>query len=116
MSTAGDLARWGDALFNGAALPRTIRSELRRSVATGPGPDAPRYGAGVAFYPQGPNGPSWGHRGWIPGYVSCLRHYPDQQLTIALQINSDDPEGALGEEWLRILEARVAHTLLNHDP
>jgi D-alanyl-D-alanine carboxypeptidase len=115
MSTAGDLARWGDALFNGAALPRAIRPELRRTVPTGPGPDAPRYGAGVAFYPQGPNGLSWGHGGWIPGYVSSLRYYPDHQLTVAIQINTDDPEGTLGEDWLPVLESRVTRTLIHHD-
>lgn len=31
----------------------------------------------------------YGHGGWIPGYVSSLRHYADYNVTIAFQINSD---------------------------
>ncbi|MCA1792156.1 MAG: beta-lactamase family protein, partial [Thioalkalivibrio sp.] len=30
----------------------------------------------------------YGHGGWIPGYVSSLRHYADHRVTIAFQINT----------------------------
>ncbi|TNF60638.1 MAG: hypothetical protein EP307_08250, partial [Rhodobacteraceae bacterium] len=47
------------------------------------------YGAGVAIHADTPRGPVWGHGGWIPGYVSSLRHYPDHGVTVAFQVNSD---------------------------
>jgi len=53
--------------------------------------DAPGilYGAGVAIYADTPRGPVWGHGGWIPAYVSSLRHYADHAVTVAFQINTD---------------------------
>ena len=47
------------------------------------------YGAGIAIYADTPLGPVYGHGGWIPGYVSSLRHYADHGITVAFQINSD---------------------------
>ena len=54
-------------------------------------PEAPDilYGAGVAIYANTPRGPVYGHGGWIPGYVSGLRHYADHGVTVAFQINTD---------------------------
>ena len=54
-------------------------------------PDTPGilYGAGVAIHESTSHGSVWGHGGWIPGYVSSLRHYPDHGVTVAFQINSD---------------------------
>jgi D-alanyl-D-alanine carboxypeptidase len=112
MSTAGDLARWGDALFAGAALPSAARRELCRTIPTDPDPNAARYGAGVSFTPEGPYGPTWGHGGWIPGYVSSLRHYNDHRLSVAIQINTDDPQGRLGDSWMQTVETRVAGILI----
>ena len=60
-------------------------------------PNAPGvfYGSGVAIYQDTPHGPVYGHGGWIPGYVSSLRHYAEHGLTIAFQLNSD--VGVIGE-------------------
>jgi hypothetical protein len=54
-------------------------------------PDAPGilYGAGVAIYAETPHGPVYGHGGWIPAYVSSLRHYADHGVTVAFQVNTD---------------------------
>ncbi len=34
-------------------------------------------------------GTVYGHGGWVPGYVSSLRHYADHGVAIAFQINTD---------------------------
>jgi D-alanyl-D-alanine carboxypeptidase len=47
------------------------------------------YGAGVAIYADTPRGTVWGHGGWIPAYVSSLRHYADHGVTVAFQVNTD---------------------------
>lgn len=88
-STSTDLARWGHALFGGEAMQTPYLERLRDGVRVEP--DAPGlcYGAGVAIYAETPHGPVYGHGGWIPGYVSSLRHYADYGTTIAFQINTD---------------------------
>lgn len=89
VSTSGDLARWGAALFGGQALsePALDRMLTGRPIR----PDAPdlRYGMGVAIDRAAPAGPVLGHGGWIPGYTSSLRFYADPGVAISFQINSD---------------------------
>ena len=89
VSTSHDLAQWGHALFGGTAMPAPYLDRLLDGIRMSP--DAPGlfYGAGVAIYADTPRGPVYGHGGWIPGYVSSLRHYADHGVTIAFQINTD---------------------------
>ena len=112
ISTSGDLARWGDALFAGAALPKSARVELRKTVATSAEPGSMRVGAGVGFLPQTPLGPVWGHGGWIPGYLSSLRHYSEHKITIAFQMNSDDLKSSVSPDWMREMELRLAEVVI----
>ncbi|KQI71354.1 beta-lactamase [Loktanella sp. 5RATIMAR09] len=88
-STAHDLALWGHLLFGGAAMDAPYLDRLLDGVPVSS--DAPDilYGAGVAIYADTPRGPVYGHGGWIPAYVSSLRHYADHRVTVAFQINSD---------------------------
>lgn len=89
VSTSHDLARWGHALFSGSAWPAPYLDRLLDGVPVHA--DAPNvlYGSGVAIYAETEMGTVYGHGGWIPGYVSSLRHYADHGITIAFQINSD---------------------------
>ena len=89
VSNSLDLARWGASLFGGNAMPGNYLRELLRAVPTSPDDPNVYYGAGVGIYQSGPFGPVYGHGGWIPGYSSSLRHYPDHGVTIAFQINTD---------------------------
>ncbi len=77
-------------------------------------PDAPGvfYGAGVAIYQESPHGPVYGHGGWIPGYVSSVRHYADHNLTIAFQINSDVGVVDDSSDLVPALEAALANALI----
>ncbi len=113
-STAPDLARWGHLLFGGAALPDPYLDRLLDGVPMDP--DAPGlfYGTGVAIYADTPRGTVHGHGGWIPGYLSSLRHYVDHGVTVAFQINTDagflDGSGDL----VPALEAVLAELALDH--
>ena len=89
VSNSLDLARWGSALFRGDAMPGSYLDEILNSIPINPDTDDIQYGAGVAVYRTGPFGPVYGHGGWIPGYSSSLRYYPDYGITIAFQINTD---------------------------
>ncbi|MEQ8694540.1 MAG: serine hydrolase domain-containing protein [Gammaproteobacteria bacterium] len=88
-STAHDLALWGHLLFGGAAMYTPYLDRLLDGVPVSPDAPGILYGAGVAIYADTPRGPVYGHGGWIPAYVSSLRHYADHGVTVAFQINTD---------------------------
>ncbi|WP_244504587.1 serine hydrolase domain-containing protein [Jannaschia faecimaris] len=88
-SSASDLARWGHAFFGGEAMEAPYLDRLLDGVPIAPDTAGILYGTGVAIYTDTPDGPVYGHGGWIPGYVSSLRHYADHGVTVAFQINSD---------------------------
>lgn len=81
-------------------------------------PESPgiRYDAGSAIYEQSPRGPVYGHGGWIPCYVSSLRHYPDHGVTIAFQINSDAGLENEGSNCIAELEAALADLAIGAIP
>lgn len=86
VSTSLDLARWGAALFAGQAATGDYLSELLRTQAVDLDVADVEYGAGVGIYSNGRFGPVYGHAGWIPGYISSLRHYPEYGVTITFQV------------------------------
>jgi D-alanyl-D-alanine carboxypeptidase len=88
-STSTDLARWGHLLFGGAAMSQPYLDRLLDAVPIDPGGPGILYGAGVAIYAETPMGTVYGHGGWIPAYVSSLRHYADHDITVAFQVNTD---------------------------
>jgi len=107
-STAGDLARWGHALLLGKALDTPYLDRLLDGVAVAQDrPDA-LYGAGIAIYTTTPRGRVYGHSGWIPAYVSSLRHYADHGVTVAFQVNSDAGVVDRSSDLMPALEAALA--------
>ncbi|MCB9654616.1 MAG: beta-lactamase family protein [Deltaproteobacteria bacterium] len=89
VSTPRDLVVWARALYEGRALPTSDVDDLMRSVAVGSEDSGVRYGAGVAIHQRTVLGPSYGHGGTIPGYVSSMRYYPRYGFAVAFQINTD---------------------------
>jgi D-alanyl-D-alanine carboxypeptidase len=88
-STSQDLARWGHLLFSGAVIEQPYLDRLLDGVPVAAGDPDMLYGAGVSLHMNTALGPVYGHGGWVPGYVSSLRHYPDHGVTVAFQINTD---------------------------
>jgi D-alanyl-D-alanine carboxypeptidase len=88
-STSHDLALWGHLLFGGEAMAGPYLDRLLDGVPVDPDAPGVLYGAGVAIYADTPRGPVYGHGGWVPAYVSSLRHYADHGVTVAFQINTD---------------------------
>lgn len=111
-STSADLALWGRALFSGSAIDADYLRILLDGFAIHPDAPGMLYGAGVAIYQDTPYGPVYGHGGWIPGYVSSLRHYADHNLTIAFQINSDVGVVDDSTDIVPELEAALAQLLI----
>jgi D-alanyl-D-alanine carboxypeptidase len=88
-STSQDLTRWGHLLFGGKALANPYLDRMLDGAPVAPDDPNILYGTGVAIYADTPRGPVYGHGGWIPGYVSSLRHYAAHGITVAFQINTD---------------------------
>jgi D-alanyl-D-alanine carboxypeptidase len=93
-STAEDLARWAKALYEGRAFPRAL---LDKALVGVPAPmlgREARYGLGVIVRPT-PLGVTWGHSGYMPGYLTEVRYWPEHGVAVAFQVNTT-AEGALG--------------------
>ncbi|MBL4903378.1 MAG: serine hydrolase, partial [Desulfocapsa sp.] len=72
-----------------------------------------QYGAGVGIYRTGRFGPVYGHGGWIPGYSSSLRYYPDYGIAIAFQLNTDIGIVDDTTTVIREMEARLAEIAIS---
>jgi len=107
-STSADLARWGHLLFGSGAMEAPYLDRLLDGVPVNPDAPGIRYGAGVAIYADTPRGAVYGHGGWIPGYVSSLRHYADHGVTVAFQINTDIGIADDTSDLVPALEAALA--------
>ncbi len=112
VSTSTDLARWGQALFTGDAIEAAYLDRLLDGVTVSPDAPSILYGGGVAIYRETPAGQVYGHGGWIPGYVSSLRHYADHGLTIAFQINTDVGVVDDSTDLVAALEAALVNSVL----
>lgn len=101
-TSAPDLARWGAALYRGAALsPRARALMIESAVPARLGPES-AYGLGVIIRPS-PVGPTWGHSGFFPGYVSEMLYVPELGATLAVQVNSSARRAAGSRSPLRLL-------------
>lgn len=107
-STSHDLALWGHLLFGGEAMAGPYLDRLLEGVPVDPDAPGVLYGAGVAIYADTPRGAVYGHGGWVPAYVSSLRHYADHDVTVAFQISTDAGVMDDSSDLVPALEAAIA--------
>jgi len=111
-SSAGDVARWGRALYGGQALsPEALGAMLGDIERTDELDPRIPYGLGVqAIEVDGL--PSYGHSGRLLGFRSVLRHIPEQGITIAVLTNQSraDP-GTLAAALLRVALRPIEHCI-----
>jgi D-alanyl-D-alanine carboxypeptidase len=109
-TTAGDFARWGQALFSGQVLePGSLDQMLDFVRITDYGNEPPifsGYGLGVVeWVPEMLNGHyGYGHSGSIPGYRAFMAYLPESGLTIVVLSNTNKEEelGALINALLEV--------------
>jgi D-alanyl-D-alanine carboxypeptidase len=87
-STAQDLARWAKFLYEGKVVDRISLKELLEAVPAKTG-KGDKYGLGVQVR-ESDWGPSYGHGGWFPGYLSEMEYFSQHRAAIAVQFNTDD--------------------------
>ena len=83
------MVKWVKHLYEGRAIQKNYLDILLQSVPVSKDHTEIQYGLGVAIQINGPFGTTYGHGGWIPGYCSSIRYYPDYRVAIAFQINTD---------------------------
>jgi D-alanyl-D-alanine carboxypeptidase len=100
VSTAGDLAAFGDALYHGRLLNA---ASLRAMVAAHPfHPRNRNYGYGTEITHLGYDTTVVGHGGFLPGFRSVLWYVPGRDLTIVVLTNDSNADPAdLAELLLR---------------
>jgi D-alanyl-D-alanine carboxypeptidase len=85
-SSAGDLARWGDMLYDNdlATAPELLDAELGRAMLDVNRDD---YGLGVKRIELSPRRAGYGHTGLLKTYTALLLHLPREDVTIAMLVN-----------------------------
>jgi D-alanyl-D-alanine carboxypeptidase len=78
-ATAEDLARWGDALYEGRVLDRPTGAAMLKF-------NADDYGLGVQKLEMAGTA-GYGHTGLLNTYTTLLYHLPRQHVTLALLVN-----------------------------
>ncbi len=84
--TTLDLAKWGKILYEGKAFDSSMMGPFLDGVPARLGPEA-KYGLGVIIRPS-PLGITYGHSGFMPGYMTELVYFPDLKASVAVQVNS----------------------------
>jgi D-alanyl-D-alanine carboxypeptidase len=82
VSTAGDLASWIEALYEGQVLNSSSTTEIMDVLATGDS-SHPYYGLGCMYTP----GLGYGHNGGTLGYCSVMRYDTNDGVAIVTYIN-----------------------------
>jgi D-alanyl-D-alanine carboxypeptidase len=89
-STTAELARWAAALYEGRVLEADWVAQMLDGVPARLGPGA-SYGLGVIIQ-ETPLGVTYGHSGFFPGYLTQMAYFPDQQIAVAVQVNTSVPQ------------------------
>lgn len=108
-TSADDLARWTKLLYEGRAYPDTLLRQVIDGVDA-----SPQLGRGVRYglttiIRASPLGVTYGHSGFMPGYVTDTRYWPEHRVAVALQVNTSAP-GVIGRppgEILTMVARRV---------
>jgi D-alanyl-D-alanine carboxypeptidase len=92
VSTATDLARWGDALYNGHVLDEaTLAAMADISQTQGfKAPYRPNWVYGLGMEEATIAGQTaWGHRGHLDGFWSAMWYLPARHVTIVVIVNAE---------------------------
>lgn len=109
-SNPEDLVVWAKKLYEGEAISGNYLDDLLNAY---PITDGSSYGISVAIHQSEQFGPSYGHGGWIPGYCSSMRYYPDHKIAIAFQINTDIDIVNDKSDIIEDMEQRLTAVVIN---
>jgi D-alanyl-D-alanine carboxypeptidase len=107
LSTAGDLARWAQALYEGRLLDARHMHDLLEMRETSRSLSF-EYGLGVMeFSPKIAGERALGHMGDQPGYHTQMLYFPERRTAIVSIVNSDLVDASIPVQGvLEILQGR----------
>ena len=100
VSSPRDLARFTHDLLTGNVLPMSAVEEMTVGVPARTGRNH-EYGLGLMIRPSA-LGRSYGHAGYMPGYITDVQHFPNHGITASFQMNTDDAR-ALGMNYQSVV-------------
>lgn len=112
--TATDLARWGKMYYSGKVFSEKslnmVRSAYRYPTTLA---DSARYGIAAFIWEENCRF-SYGHTGFFPGYVTIFEYYPDLDISIGMQWNTDkkNPNKSLHQYVGDIKKLIIQHNIL----
>ena len=113
LTNAEELARWAKALYEGKVLNAATLKELLKPMG-GSRRIGGQYGLGVQIR-DSEWGVSYGHSGIFPGYLTNVEYFPELQIAVAVQFNTDN--GRQLKRSLRAYVAEIVRVLLDElDP
>lgn len=88
VSSASDIADWGNALFGGRATSKTTLDTMLHSISSKPDEDGDFLGYGI-FVTKRLSSTDYfiGHDGRAPGYRAIMFYQPDRKMTLAVLTN-----------------------------
>lgn len=96
VNSTSDLAKWGRLYYEGAPFSDTMKTVIQTISPDGANVyEGWNCGAGI-FILETRYGLAYGHTGLMVGTRSIMLHFPDHNITAAMQMNTDKPEGELG--------------------
>ena len=107
-STTEDLALWAKAMYEGRAFPPEMLAQMLDGVPAPMLGRESKYGLGVIIR-QTRAGPTYGHSGFFPGYMTDMMYFPEKKFAVAVQVNSSVPSD-LGKPLGRVL-VELAETI-----
>lgn len=88
-STTSDLARWARIYYTGKLFSDNLLQKIITPNSRAKNLDPiMSYGMGSFIYKTN-HGLAYAHTGFVPGFNSIFAHYPDIQVSVALQVNCD---------------------------
>lgn len=99
-STSEDLARWAKMMYEGKAFDASLVPAMLDGIPAKLGPNV-KYGLGVIIRPTAA-GTTYGHSGFFPGYLTDMMYFPDQKISVAVQVNTSVGRD-LGKPLSRVL-------------
>lgn len=88
VSTTEDWVKFISGLMKTGLISEDARSNMMTGIQCNLGPGE-RYGLGLQVRPSN-LGVGYGHGGWFPGYLTEVEYFPDEDIAIAIQFNTDD--------------------------
>jgi hypothetical protein len=100
-STARDLARWAEMIYEGKAFSPDLLPQVVDGVSAPMLGRETKYGLG-AIIRKTQVGTSYGHSGFFPGYMTDMAYFPEHKVAVAVQVNTSVGRN-LGKPLSRVL-------------